>query len=163
MSGDSNGRPQTIREWFARAADHARYLVRERVEELAQEVALAAHDEFERVITKAEGRLRRGAVYAGALAAGVGLLVVGVAGAVGELLGHVWMGQLLVGFSVVVIAMVWLTLARRAAKRKAEQEALDAAAAKALRDADHPSIVSAGAAGWMAGLLLGRSRESQKD
>ena len=162
MSDNAKGRPQTIREWFAHAADHARYLVRERVEALAAEVAQAAHEEFERVISKAEGRLRRGAVYAGALAAGVGLIVVGVAGAVGEFLGHVWMGQLLVGFSVVIIAIVWLSLARRAAKRKAEQEALQEAAAKAVREAEHPSVASAGRAGWLAGLLLAQRHESQK-
>jgi uncharacterized membrane protein len=156
VSSDANGRPQTIRGWFAHAADHARYLVREHVEALAAEVAQAAHEEFERVINKAEGRLRRGAVYAGALAAGVGLIVVAVAGAVGELLGHVWLGQLIVGLSVVVVAIIWLALARRAAKRKAEQEAVQAAAAKAVRGTEHPTVASAGAAGWLAGLLLGR-------
>lgn len=161
MSAD-NGKPRTIREWLARAADHARYLVRERVEEAAQHVAQIAHEELERVINKAEARLRRGAVYAGALLAGVGLIVVGIAGAVGELIGRLWLGQLIVGFAVVLVAVVWLMLARRAAKLKAEQEALQAAAAKAVTDAEHPSVASAGVSGWMAGLLLAQRKQSQE-
>ena len=162
MSAGDNGKPQTIREWFARVADHARYVVQERVESAAQHVAQAAHEELERVISKAEGRLRRGAVYAGALLAGVSLVIVGVAGAVGELVGRPWLGQLIVGFVVVIVAVVWLSLASRAAKRKAQQEDLQKAAAAAERDAEHSSVASAGAAGWRAGRLLAQREESQR-
>jgi len=159
---DDNGKPQTIREWFGRLADHANYLVRERVESAAAHVAQAAHEELERVITKAEGRLRRGAVYAGALTAGVGLVVVGLAGAVGDLLGRPWMGQLAVGFTVVVVAVAWLAMASSAAKKKAQQEDLQKAAATAARGAEHSSVASAGAAGWLAGRLMAQRDESQR-
>jgi hypothetical protein len=160
MSAD-NGKPQTIREWFARAADHARWVVRERVEEAAQQVAQAAHEEIDRVVTKAEARLRRGAVYAGALLTGVALVVVGVSGAVGELLGRAWLGQLIVGAVVAGVAVVWLVLASRAAKRKAHEEDLRKAAATAVTSAEHSSVASAGAAGWLAGRLLAERKASQ--
>jgi ABC-type phosphate/phosphonate transport system permease subunit len=116
-----DGRPQSLSGWFSRVTEHVREVVHERVDEFARKAAQILHDEFERVIVRAEDRLRRAAIFGGVLAVGVGLLAVGVAGAVGEWLGRPWLGQLVVGAILVVIAAIWLA-GRASAKRREKRE-----------------------------------------
>ena len=105
--------------WLGRLLDDVRQLVRERVTLAAE----AVHEEIDVALAHAAARLRRGAIWAGALAAGSVLLVLGLSGAVGEWLGRPWRGELAVGVLVVGVALAWPLLGSNAARQRARRRA----------------------------------------
>ena len=131
--------------------------VNDMARERAARVALAAQREADRL----EARLRRVALMTGAcIGAGV-LLVVGISGALGEVAGRTWVGQLAAGVIVLLAVIGWGAWARWNGRRKAaEAEDADDDAPRVLAEAGRslPLLGMAGAAGWVAGMFLSHRR-----
>lgn len=144
--------------WLGDVADDACELVNERVEQVTQQAAQMAHDEVERL----EVRLRRAAILAGALAAGAALIITGLAGALADLVGRPWIGQIgqaLGGVAVIGIVAAWFAWSARAQRRRTAAEAAARAADEdSARRTSLQSMVVVGAAGWIVGQLLARHR-----
>ena len=146
-SADGGGLLDAVSGLFQALQDSAR--------DQAARVSLAAQREADRL----ESRLRWVALASGAcLCAGV-LLVVGISGALGELAGRTWVGQLAGGVVVLLAIIGWGAWRHARNKRKAEAAAAeppDEDAPQLLAEAGRslPLLAMAGAAGWVAGLFL---------
>jgi hypothetical protein len=127
--------------------------VNDMARERAARVAVAAQREADRL----EARLRRVALMTGAcIGAGV-LLVIGISGALGEVAGRTWVGQLAAGVIVLLAVIGWGAWTRWSGRRKAAKaDAIDDDAPQLLAEAGRslPLLGMAGAAGWVAGLFL---------
>jgi len=146
-SADGGGLLDALSGLMAAVNDMAR--------EQATRVSLAAQREADRL----EARLRWVALASGAcLCAGV-LLVVGISGALGELAGREWVGQLAGGLVVLLAVVGWGAWRHSRNQRKVVEEAeaeppADAPQILVEAGGSLPLLAMAGAAGWVAGLFL---------
>jgi len=157
--------PDGSRGLLTALAGEARRLLVEPVERLAE----AAREESERVAhaSRAEARYlaasaRRAATFAAAGLVAAILVVIGISGALGELLGRPWAGQLAAGGLVIAAVVVWGLLSRRRARHAREK---DADATHVGKEAGSgglslASLLLVGAAGWLAAhFLSGRDEQ----
>jgi hypothetical protein len=129
--------------------------VRAIARERAASMARAAEHEADRI----EGRLRRVAVLGGACIAAGALLVIGISGGLGELTGRTWLGQLGAALFVLLVVVLWTLPWRRWTGRKAPAPEQDSAPESVLEAGRSvPLMLVAGAAGWVAGLVLGHRK-----
>ena len=172
--------PRTQDGWLSELVESADRFVRARIDRLAA----AARRQTERLAEQAGERLARHLVeqisrrLAARLAwslAGVGVLFIGallialgVAGALGELYGRLWVGQLAAGGLALLVALVAFGIGRARARRRREEKAEradergrpqagvepDAGAARRRPIVD---MGAASAIGLLAGALLTRS------
>jgi hypothetical protein len=114
----------TSRSWLGGLVDEAGRYLTERIDHLAESARqetgrLAEHaaERFarnlvEQISRRLATRLAWAAATAGAMVIAVWLMAVGLAGALGELLGRAWIGQLAAGAVLLLSTLVALSIAR---------------------------------------------------
>ncbi len=155
--------------WLGGLADEADRFVRSRIERLAaaarqQTDQLAEHagERFashlvDQISRRLAARLARAAAAVGAVVIAVGLLAVGVAGALGEVFGRAWLGHLAAGVLTLLVVLAAGAVARTQARRRSEREA--AAAERAAAEQSAPKRDAADADEAASGVTgaLGRA------
>jgi hypothetical protein len=132
MPGDNGG----VRGWLGGLADEADGFVQERIDRLAatarersSEFAEHAAETFARhladkVAQRLATQLAWAVVAVGSLIIGVWLLALGAAGALGEVMGRPWLGQVVGGAILVLVALVAGANIRARARRRRADDAL---------------------------------------
>ncbi len=122
--------------------DHLATLARAKADQLAEQAGEHfARQLVDQISQRLAARIALMTAAASALVAGIWLLVSGLSGALGELLGREWFGQLVAGaFTLLVVVVVGVVIRMRRRWRKARAEA---EAKQAAEEAARANVASA--------------------